>query len=118
MTDADEEESQRSATLDARGDVRSLEGRVAALESAARRPARAGDTVRPVQQQPAPHVTPPVVARVERVDEPPRIVVRIGRVEVRAVSGAKPTAAAPAPAPRAPTLSLGEYLRQRERKRR
>jgi hypothetical protein len=51
-------------------------------------------------------------------DEPPVIRVTIGRVEVRAVNPPARPPAPPAPRPRQPSLSLGDYLAQRGEGRR
>lgn len=51
-------------------------------------------------------------------DEPPVVRVTIGRVEVRAVSPPARPVAPPAPRPRQPSLSLGDYLAQRGEGRR
>lgn len=100
--------------------VQELEGRVASLE-ALRADAKGREALRaapgalvPVTARPyTPAVAPP--RAVEPMDEPPRVIVTIGRVDVRAIFPA-PAPAPRAPAPRpGPTTTLAEYLKQRER---
>ena len=85
-------------------------------------PAATGAAPAPIVVTPqvaaVPEITRPEVAREPIAPSPPIVRVTIGRVEVRARMPAAPPAPAPAPRRREPTLSLTDYLKQRDEGRR
>ena len=85
-----------------------------------RRPGTVEPSIRPARVGvDAPRIEADGHAGRERAaDEPPVIRVTIGRVEVRAVSPPVRATPPPAPRPRQPSLSLGDYLTQRGEGRR
>ena len=75
--------------------------------------------VRPVDAQPRQELgefarrVPGLPPQKEPLKETPTFRITIGRVEVRAISPPQPVHAPPSPRPRTPSLSLNDYLKQR-----